>query len=201
MTTLGSPGAVTGKHEAERRIPGEEGTWIFIFGDMTVFSALFGAFLYYRGRYADVFGESRLELIQAFGVLNTILLLTSSYFVITAVRAVRRGDLPLANKLVAGAMALGIGFVLNKAAEYTWEVTHGHTPGTNQFFMYYYVMTGLHLLHVAVGLVLLFLMRKWTRMPALDSRHHAYFDGAACVWHMVDLLWIVIFPLLYLVHS
>ncbi|MGU3500952.1 cytochrome c oxidase subunit 3 [Mycobacterium sp. C31M] len=187
------------KSDPQRHLPGEEGMWVFIFGDMTVFALLFGVYLYYRGQDVAQFNESQLLLNQTFGVVNTLVLLTSSLLVVTAVRAVRRGALPLARWLTIGAIVCGLIFVANKAVEYSEKIAHGLVPATNDFFMYFYVMTGLHLFHVAIGLALLLFVVKLTRRPALDGREQRYLEGSACFWHMVDLLWIVIFPLLYLV--
>ncbi len=184
---------------AARHLPGEEGMWVFIFGDMTVFAMLFGVYLYYRGEAPAQFNESQLQLNQTFGVVNTVVLLTSSLLVVTAVRAMRRDARGLARRLTYGAMLCGFIFVLNKAIEYGEKLSHGLVPATNQFFMYFYVMTGLHLFHVAIGLALLWFVVKLTRKPAYEAREQRYLEGSACFWHMVDLLWIVIFPLLYLV--
>jgi len=183
----------------ERRMPAEEGVWVFLFGDMTVFAILFGVYLFYRGQDPALFDASQLKLNQTFGVINTLVLLTSSLLVVTAVRAVRENAFQLARILTYAAMACGVIFVANKAIEYGQKITHGIVPGTNQFFMYFYVMTGLHLFHVVIGLALLGFVVKLTRKPALVDREQGYLEGAACFWHMVDLLWIVIFPLLYLV--
>ncbi|MGJ6123854.1 cytochrome c oxidase subunit 3 [Mycolicibacterium sp. Y3] len=183
----------------ERRLPAEEGVWVFLFGDMTVFAVLFGVFLYYRGQDPGLYNDSQLALNQTFGVFNTLVLLTSSLLVVTAVRAVRKNAHQLARRLIFGAMACGGIFVVNKAIEYGVKISHDLVPTTNQFFMYFYVMTGLHLFHVAIGLALLGFMAKLTRKPVLVGRERDYLEGAACFWHMVDLLWIVIFPLLYLV--
>jgi nitric oxide reductase NorE protein len=182
-------------------MPGEEGTWVFIFGDLTVFSILFGVFLYYRGQESAVFTSSQRSLNEAFGLANTLILLTSSLFVVTAVRAVRRGANALAGRLLIGAMVCGLGFIVNKGFEYGQKVSHDLVPTTNEFFMYYYVMTGLHLLHVIIGMLLLALAFVLSKRPSLSDRQHGYLDGAACFWHMVDLLWIVLFALLYLVHQ
>lgn len=187
------------KTQPEVRLPAEEGVWVFLFGDMTVFALLFSVYLYYRGQDPALFNTSQLKLNQTFGVVNTLVLLTSSLLVVTAVRAMRQNAHQLARWLTYGAMACGVIFVINKAIEYGLKISHGVVPATNQFFMYFYVMTGLHLFHVAIGLVLLGLVAKLTRKPALDGRDQGYLEGAACFWHMVDLLWIVIFPLLYLV--
>jgi nitric oxide reductase NorE protein len=190
---------IAGQSRSQRRLPAEEGVWVFLFGDMTVFAILFGVYLYYRGQDPAVFDASQRALNQTFGVVNTLVLLTSSLLVVTAVRAVRAGARPLARWLIYAAMTCGVIFVANKAIEYAEKIAHDITPATNQFFMYFYVMTGLHLFHVVLGLALLGLMVKLTRKPALGGRDVGYLEGAACFWHMVDLLWIVIFPLLYLV--
>lgn len=173
--------------------------WVFIFGDMTVFAMLFGVYLYYRGADVPEFNQSQLQLNQTFGVVNTLVLLTSSLCVVTAVRAVRRGAMPLARGLTFGAIICGFVFIVNKAIEYGDKISLGIVPATNQFFMYFYVMTGLHLFHVVLGLGLLWYMVILTRRAALGTRELGYLEGSACFWHMVDLLWIVIFPLLYLV--
>jgi nitric oxide reductase NorE protein len=185
---------------SSRRLPGEEGLWVFIFGDMTVFAVMFGVYLYYRGRDTELFAESQTHLNQGVGVANTLILLTSSLLVVTAVRAVRAGAGDLAMRLVVGALICGGAFIANKAFEYTQKVSHNLVPTTNEFFMYFYVLTGLHLAHVILGMGLLAFLVYLTRQGELSKRQSGYVDGVACFWHMVDLLWVVIFPLLYLVH-
>ena len=112
MATVLKPTA----HKAERRrhIPGEEGTWVFILGDMTVFALLFAVYLYYRGQDPALFEASQSELNQNFGAINTLLLLTSSLFVVTGIRAIRRHMNTVAPALFAGAFACGLGFCLIK---------------------------------------------------------------------------------------
>ena len=185
---------------SSRRLPGEEGLWVFIFGDMTVFAVLFGVYLYYRGRATELFTESQTYLSQGVGVANTLILLTSSLLVVTAVRAVRAGARDLATRLVIGAFICGGAFVLNKVFEYSQKVSDNLVPTTNEFFMYFYVLTGLHLAHVLLGMGLLVFLVYLIRQGELSKRQSVYVDGAACFWHMVDLLWVIIFPLLYLVH-
>jgi len=180
-------------------VPGEVGVWVFILGDMAIFAVLFGTFL--TGRAADVplFDVSQSQLNQDYGVANTLLLLVSSLLVVMAVSGVRerRGR---ADLLLAGAMACGLAFSALKVIEYAGKVGHGVTPATNEFFMYYFILTGLHWFHLALGLVVLGLLIRLARKPALSSSQFAFVEGGACFWHMVDLLWIVLFPLLYLVH-
>jgi nitric oxide reductase NorE protein len=187
--------------ERRRHVPGEEGVWVFILGDMAVFALLFGVYLYYRAADPSLFRVSQQGLDQTFGAVNTLLLLASSLFVVTGVRAIRRPAAQVAPRLFAAAFACGLGFVLNKYLEYSDKLSHGIKPATNDFWMYYYVLTGLHLFHLLLGLGVLAFCFVQSRKPALalDPVRFAFVEGGACFWHMVDLLWIVLFPLLYLV--
>lgn len=186
--------------EPERRIPGEEGLWIFILGDMTVFAVFFATYLYYRGQQPALFIAGQHTLRQSYGVINTLLLLTSSLLVVMAVRAVRerhRGAAPL---LFIGALGCGLGFTVLKFLEYGEKVSAGMTPATDSFYMYYFVLTGLHFFHLLLGMVALAFLVRAARRPELTDRQFAFVEGGACFWHMVDLLWIVLFPLLYLIR-
>lgn len=183
------------------RIPGEPGIWIVLFGDLTMFTVIFAAFLYQRGEAPALFAESQAELNNAFGAINTLVLLTSSLLVVLATRAMQRDHLRRwAPRLTIGGIAVGSLFVFIKVAEYREKVEAGITPYTNEFFMYYFVLTGLHLAHVLLGLAVLSVLWLLARRPAPTKTHLAFFEGGACFWHMVDLLWIVIFPLLFLVR-
>jgi nitric oxide reductase NorE protein len=187
----------------ERHLPGEEGTWVFILGDMTVFAVFFATYLYYRGQQRALFVESQHSLVQGYGVINTLLLLTSSLCVVLGMKAVR-GRLAgeptrAAPWLFGGALACGLGFSAMKFVEYGEKLAAGITPATNDFFMYYFILTGLHFFHLILGMgVLVFLIRAGRR-TSMSVRQFAFVEGGACFWHMVDLLWIVLFPLLYLV--
>jgi len=183
-----------------RRIPGEEGLWVFILGDMVVFALFFGAIVVLRGEQTAMFRASQAALHPALGLVNTSLLLTGSLFVVLATRALRGGSRRSAS-LFGGAIACGLGFAAVKVVEYAELVGEGHTAQTNDFFMYYFVFTGIHLGHLVVGLVLLsFLVARGRRPEGLTSGQLVFVDCGACYWHMVDLLWLVLFPLLYLVR-
>jgi len=179
-------------------LPGEEGVWLLVLGDMIVFGFFFVTYLYYRGQEAELFDRSQALLNLHFGVINTLLLLTSSWFVVMGVDAVRDGQNRRAKALLRLAFLCGGGFCAIKALEYTEAFREGVTLVTNNFFMFYFMYTGIHLLHVAIGLgVLLFLMHKTETAAPKDVR---VFESGATFWHMVDLLWIMLFPLLYLVR-
>jgi nitric oxide reductase NorE protein len=182
-----------------RRIPGESGTWVFLFGDMLVFGAFFATFMVERAKAPDVFDMARRTLHLGVGLANTLVLLTSSLFVVVALGALRSGARHIARPAVTAAMACGGVFIALKVFEYHSLVTDGHGVGANHFYLYYFILTGVHLLHVCVGLAVLTFLLTQTRRHELSDNRMAVIEGGACFWHLVDLLWIVLFPLLYLV--
>lgn len=182
-----------------RRIPGESGTWVFLFGDMLVFGAFFVTFLVERAKAPEVFDTARATLHLGVGVLNTLVLLTSSLLVVLALNALRAGAGSIATRATAGAMAFGLVFIALKVYEYISLATAGHGPGANDFYLYYFILTGLHLFHVCLGLGALSFVLTQTRRAELSDTRTALVEGAACFWHLVDLLWIFLFALLYLV--
>ena len=123
-----------------------------------------------------------------------------SLFVALAVRAVSQGRTDLAPRLFLAALACAIGFVLFKGFEYYELISAGIAVNSNSFFGFYFALTGLHLGHVIIGAVLLAVLAKVTRRPLAKPSHFALVESGGCFWHMVDLLWIIIFPLLYLVE-
>lgn len=184
-----------------KHIPGEEGVWVFIFGDMMVFAVFFGVYLVNRGRDPELFATAQDALDRNLGAVNTLILLISSMLVVLAVRSVKSPVRdPRTTLYVLGAFACGIGFILVKAFEYHARIAAGDTPATNDFFMYYFVMTGVHLFHLVIGLVVLTVLWRLSLKPSLTPGQASFFEGGACFWHMVDLLWLVLFPLLFLVR-
>jgi nitric oxide reductase NorE protein len=182
-------------------VPGEPGIWVLLFGDMLVFTVLFTVYLHQRGARPELFAESQGALNRALGATNTLVLLTSSILVVFATRALRRPELRyLARRLTLGGVLVGACFVVIKAFEYHEKIAAGITPSTNEFFMYYFVLTGLHLAHVIIGLLVLTVLSTLAGKAEPTRTHIAFFEGGACFWHMVDLLWIVIFPLIFLVR-
>lgn len=180
-----------------RRIPGEPGLWIIIFGDLLVFSLLFGTFAYYRMGEPALFRQSQVHLNQGFGLLNTMLLLTSSWAVAKGIGLARAGQGERARSLVGLAMLLGIGFAMVKIFEYREKLAAGIGPATNDFFMLYFTYTGIHLLHVLAGLgALAFLRSRVARPP--DPGTIAAMEGGGIFWHLVDIPWVVLFAILYL---
>ena len=194
-TDTGRPGCPRPGH-----IPGEVGIWFFVLTDMLLeFSTIFGLFLVKRAADPAVFAQSRATLSAPLGLVNTLLLLTSSMFVALAVQALRCGERGRAAGLFVWARGLGLGFVVVKIVEYTLKVSAGLTPMTNSFYMYYFAATGLHLIHVLIGLLYLTYVLNGARSPLPRPNELRSAEIAATFWHMVDLVWVILFPLLYLV--
>lgn len=194
---------VTAPKVADRResyIPGEVGIWMFISGDLFLFSFLFFLFLQYRSGQSEVFGEAQRHLNQTFGLVNTLLMLTSSWLVASGVQAVRRQQFRFATFCLATAFACGAGFIVVKYFEYTSEIRAGYTLNSNDFFMFYYSYTGIHLIHVIIGLGVLGTLIGYIRSAGPTGAFKVkHVESGATFWHLVDLLWIVLFALLYLV--
>jgi len=188
------------KHKKKGHVPGEEGIWIFILGDMTVFALFFVTFLFYRNENIEMYITSQMALNQNWGAINTLLLLASSWFVVLGLNAVRRKLIPLAKKLYCLALACGLGFVLVKFFEWGEKIQGGHTLTSDEFFMFYYIFTGVHLLHVTIGIGVLSYIIVLCGRQTIDEDQFGFVEGGSAFWHMVDLLWIVLFPLLYLLQ-
>jgi nitric oxide reductase NorE protein len=181
-------------------VPGEAGIWIFILGDMTLYGALFASFLYDRGADPELFDRSAGTLHMSFGAINTLLLLTSSILVVYGIRSVRQGLSRRGPLFFRLALACGAGFVVNKFLEYSDLLRSGHEPTDNGFYTYYYVLTGIHLTHLLAGMCVLVFLYKVARKDAREERDLRASESGASFWHVVDLLWVVLFPLLYLVR-
>ncbi|HEX7827201.1 MAG TPA: cytochrome c oxidase subunit 3 [Mycobacterium sp.] len=141
------------------------------------------------------------QLVQPVGAVNTLVLLLSSYLVVRALSAHRADRYAQARQLVAGAIGCAVVFAGLKAVEYSGEISASHAPSSGKFFTFYFILTGLHLLHVVIGTALLTAWqvmlkdgRPWTGAQRLS-------EGIASYWHMVDLLWVAIFALVYLVSA
>lgn len=202
----GSPAEPTrapARHTASRggHVPGEAGLWIFLFGDMTIFAAIMLVFLWNRRGDVDGFRAGAHEMIQPIGALNTVVLLLSSYLVVRALLVHRASRYLASRRLIAGAMSCAAVFAGLKAVEYHAEISAGHTPGSTTFFTFYFILTGLHLLHVVVGTALLAAWRSMTAHGRTWATTRRVVEGIACYWHMVDLLWVAIFAVVYLVSA
>lgn len=199
------PDELTNKLPARKRLPGEEGIWIIVLTDLMVFTLFFGMVLYYRALSPEIFSDSRAVLTRALGIANTLLLLTSSLFVALAIQKIRESRFRMASHLLACAIGCGVGFGAIKVTEWADKVAGGHTISSNDFFMMYFVLTGIHFLHLLIGLIVLsaifaaVLGRARSGSLNTSDRWLSTIEGGGVFWHLVDLLWIVLFALFYLV--
>jgi len=188
--------STTSAPSATRHLPADKDLWVFVLGDFVIFGAYFVIFMVSRHQERDLFIESQRHLSLNIGVVNTLVLLASSWFVARAVQLTRSGEFDRARKLTVGGGLCGVVFILVKAYEWATKIAQGHTFPSNNFFMYYYMLTGVHLFHVAVGLVFLGVAYAELR----HAKRAAPVETGATYWHMVDLLWVVIFALLYVMR-
>ncbi len=188
-------------HAAPQRptLPGDQGVWMFICGELFMFGAFFIVYIAGRAQAIESFNRSQLELDQSMGAFNTVLLVTSSWCVARAVAAVRAGrDDQAARRLLAG-MLLGLGFLVVKYLEYSAKFAAGITMMSNDFYMYYFVFTMVHAAHVLGGCAILALLWRKTRAGRY-RRDMTGLETGASYWHLVDLIWLLMFPLLYLLR-
>lgn len=179
-------------------MPGDAAMWVMVLGDFVFFGAYFIIFMIHRAMAPELFLQSQQHLNLVIGVVNTLVLLTSSWFVVRGVATARSGDHQGALRLTYLGGACGVLFILIKAYEWSAKIAQGHTMPSNEFFMFYYMLTGVHLFHVGLGLLILGIVVRELRNPR--KQRISMVESGATYWHMVDLLWIVIFGLLYVMR-
>jgi nitric oxide reductase NorE protein len=188
-------------HAEKDRLPGDPGVWVFITADVFVFGLFFLLFSLGRVAHSELYERSRLVLNPALGLANTLILLTSSWFMVLAVNAAREGARRRVMRNVALAMAVGSVFAVTKIIEYTTKIQAGITMLSNEFFTYYFVFTGVHFLHFMIGMVVLMICWYKAKTQPIDGRYVIWIESSGCYWHMVDLLWVVLFPMFYLLRA
>lgn len=181
-------------------VPGEPGVWVALIAEMATFTALFGVIVWSRASNPRIFSEGQAVLSQPLGLFNTIVLIVGSVLVVNAITAVQTGQQQQASRSLGAAMLCGAVFAGVKALEYHHVVQHGAFIHTNAYWMLFFAVTGAHLLHVFVGVSVLGLIRRRVKLGLPGPRDRDLFMSATCYWHMVDLLWLVLFPLFYLVN-
>jgi nitric oxide reductase NorE protein len=197
-TDLAQPSAIELAQQQRTYLPGESSMWVFVLGDLVIFGVYFIIFMVERTREKALFLASQQHLNQNIGLANTLVLLASSWFIARTVRAARSGDHGRAIRLTMGAGLCGVTFIIIKIFEWSSEISHGNTLPKNDFFTFYFMLTGVHLFHVVMGLVVLGVVLRELRDPML--RRVSIVEAGATYWHMVDLLWIVLFALVYVMR-
>ncbi|MCB0461841.1 MAG: cytochrome c oxidase subunit 3 [Flavobacteriaceae bacterium] len=177
--------------------PGGILIWIIIFLELITFGAALIAMAYYGNQEQELFHNSSLKLNKTYGMINTIFLLTSGFLMAISVSEIKKGNTKKFNKLLLLTMLFGLFFLGLKSLEYYDKITDGIGIGYNTFFTFYWMLTLFHVIHVIVGLVILtsvyFGVRKEDSKTSIDD-----VEASAAFWHMCDLIWILLFPIIYL---
>ena len=188
-------------HDAHKGAPIEArlGIWAFLATELLLFGGLFTAYLVFRLEYPELFHREHLRLSRVLGTLNTVLLLTSSLTMATGIAAIRHGRQRTLQIALALTLALAAGFLGIKYVEWSEDFSHGLFPSSNLFFGLYFVMTGLHGLHVILGMAVMVWLLLRARRGDFSAEYNTPVEVTGLYWHFVDLVWIYLFPLLYLI--
>ncbi|HET9833958.1 MAG TPA: cytochrome c oxidase subunit 3 family protein [Vicinamibacterales bacterium] len=187
------------------------GMWLFLVTEILFFGGLFLVYSVYRGWYPEAFAASSHELVVWAGTLNTVVLITSSLTVVLAVHAAHTGHRRALVALLVATIFLGCVFLGVKAFEYRTEYLEHHIPGmgfqfeakyflhAQIFFSLYFIMTGLHALHMIIGLGIMSVMVWMSWRGTITPEYYNPIEVSGLYWHFVDIVWIFLFPLLYLI--
>lgn len=186
------------------------GMWLFLFTELLLFGGLFLVYLVYRLIYHDAFLHASYDLNVWFGGVNTVVLLTSSMTVAMSITAMQKGNARLAKNLVWLTIFAALIFLVIKSFEWSAKFEHGLFPGMlhynelpngeRLFFFLYFFMTGLHALHVIVGGIFLLIIIRGIQKQNVRQDKYMLLENGGLYWHLVDLIWIYLFPLFYLIH-
>jgi cytochrome c oxidase subunit 3 len=185
------------------------GMWLFLFTELILFGGLFLLYASYLKRYPHEFAAAGREMHMMLGTINTVVLITSSLLVAMAVTAIQRNQQRTVLFLLLGTVFCGVFFLFNKYLEWSAEISRGIYPGSSLlvagpqgesiFYSLYYLTVGLHGLHVLIGGMVLAVIAVKVRLGTIHSGNFVLLENGALYWHLVDLIWIFIFPLYYLI--
>lgn len=186
------------------------GMWLFLFTELLLFGGLFLVYTIYRYLNSEAFLHASYELNVIMGTINTVVLLTSSLTVAMSITAIQKGDKKTALALIWATIAFAGVFLIIKYFEWTAKFEHGLFPGMDHFnhlepgeklfFFLYFFMTGLHGFHVIVGGIFLGFVIRAIRKGKVNQGRFVLLENGALYWHLVDVIWIFLFPLFYLIH-
>lgn len=185
------------------------GMWLFLFTEIILFSGMFLGYSEYRQLNTADFHEAAKEMSLFFGALNTIILLTSSLTMALSISAIKQGAKVRSMLLQATTIILGAAFLGNKFIEWREHILHGFYPDSPElltmshgkilYFGLYYVMTGIHGLHVLIGMGVICFMFVLTQLNKVSTTDYIKLENTGLFWHLVDIIWIYLFPLFYLI--
>lgn len=187
------------KRSTALHVPGEPELWILILADLVIFSIFFIVFMHNGTLNAELFNNTKVELNQLLGLTNTVVLLTSSWFVVTGFWFIRANQLKAAKRFYCLAFAMGWVFFVIKIFEYTEKFSAGVNVSDNIFYLYYFSFTGVHLLHVTIGMLCLLSIIRRCDKASISHNDFVFTESVGVYWHLVDVLWIFLFCLIYLI--
>ena len=187
------------------------GMWVFLATEVLFFGGLFATYMIYRSWYPDAFAAASHELDVTLGTINTVVLITSSLTMALAVHAAQLGQRKALMLFLIVTMILGAAFLGIKSVEYYHKFAEHHVPGPDFqfeqehirhaqiFFSLYFVMTGLHAVHMIIGIGIMLAMLYWAWNGTITAEYSSPIEISGLYWHFVDIVWIFLFPLLYLI--
>jgi cytochrome c oxidase subunit 3 len=186
------------------------GMWLFLFTELILFGGLFIVYAVYRFTHQQEFHLAAQELNTTIGLINTIALLTSSMTAAMSITAMQKGSVRFAKGLIWMTIGFAFVFMINKYFEWGAKIHHGIYPGSKEllgkpdgeilYFGLYYVMTGLHTFHVIIGVIFFMFILRQIKQKKVTPSAYVRLENSALYWHLVDLIWIFLFPLFYLIH-
>lgn len=186
------------------------GMWLFLFTELLLFGGLFLVYAVYRYQNPEHFHLAGMELSTGIGTLNTIILLTSSLTVALSIATIQKNNKFLSILFLSVTILFALMFMVNKYFEWSAKFEHGIYPGSEEmlgrpngqilFFGLYYVMTGLHGLHVIIGVIILAVILVFVIKNKITHDNYSKLENSGLYWHLVDLIWIFLFPLFYLIQ-
>lgn len=185
------------------------GMWLFIFNELLFFGGLFITYAVLRYVHTDAFHMASKELDVTLGAVNTIILLVSSATIAISISTIQMGNKRLTLSMLWVTLILGVVFLINKYFEWGTKLDHGLFPssemlfelgaGDTMFFGLYFAMTGLHALHIIIGLVLIYITIRKVSKNEISSDKFVFQENIGLYWHLVDVIWVFLFPLFYLI--
>jgi nitric oxide reductase NorE protein len=186
--------------EPRRYPPGDLAIWIFILAELSVFAVFFASYAFTRMGNPELFDTYQQTLDRRAALINTLALITSSYFVVRSVAAIRSADSRACVRWLLAAIAMGLLFLVVKSVEYAHHLGEGINLSTNTFYMFYLSLTFFHFMHVILGMVILAAVAIKANASGYSAAEHTGVETGASYWHMVDLVWLILFPLVYVMR-
>jgi len=183
-----------------RLLPGDFAIWIFIFAELLVFGIFFITYAVVRAQNVELFNHYQLTLNRETGAINTLLLITASYFVVLAVNSIKKNNIKRCYQFIYAAIFCGGIFLIIKTFEFYEKFSHGINISTNDFYFFYFSLTIFHYLHVILGMIILLAVAIKAQCLNYSSENYTGVETGGAYWHMVDLVWIILFPLIYIIR-